>query len=347
MSKKHSYPTAITPVPNEMPRPLWSVMIPTFNCANYLRQTLASVLAQDPGTEVMQIEVIDDGSTQDDPATVVEELGQSRVGFYRQKANVGYIRNFATCLQRSRGKLIHLLHGDDYVRDGFYRKLQHAFEQKPEIGAAFCRSLYIDEQGHWQSISPLELPESGILSNWLEQIAAGQRLTTPSIVVRRDVYEKLGGFNPCFSCAGEDWEMWVRIAAHYPVWFEVEPLAAYRVKRSGSLTGNSAATGELVRDMRIATEIIESYLSAYLPKRHAQKLLNKARKEYARWAIEIARQMLIVGNLSRAIAQIQEAFKCNYSLRIICSVMKFFLLEGGRCSWRYLRKGMPSRQKKT
>jgi glycosyltransferase involved in cell wall biosynthesis len=346
MSKKHTYPAAITPVPEGMPRTLWSVMIPTFNCASYLHETLASVLAQDPGAEVMQIEVIDDGSTQDDPAAVVKELGRGRVGFYRQKANVGYIRNFETCLERSRGQLIHLLHGDDYVRDGFYRQMEQAFEQKPEIGAAFCRSLYIDEQGHWQSISPLERSESGILSNWLEQIAEGQRLTTPSIVVRRDVYEKLGGFNPCFSCAGEDWEMWVRIAAHYPVWFEVEPLAAYRVKRSGSLTGNSALTGELVRDMRMATEIIESYLPAYLPKRRTQELLNKARKSYARWAIEMARQMLITGNLSRAIAHIQEAFKCNYSFGIICSVMKLLLLKGASCIWQHLRKILSDRQEK-
>ena len=38
-------------------RPLWSVMIPTFHCARFLRQTLESVLSQDPGPDVMQIEV--------------------------------------------------------------------------------------------------------------------------------------------------------------------------------------------------------------------------------------------------------------------------------------------------
>ena len=60
-------------------RPLWSVMIPAYNCASYLRQTLASVLAQDPGPEQMQIEVVDDGSTKDDPESVVRETGKGRV----------------------------------------------------------------------------------------------------------------------------------------------------------------------------------------------------------------------------------------------------------------------------
>ena len=40
---------------------------------------------------------------------------------------------------------------------------------------------------------------------------------TPSIVVRRSVYERLGSFDRRLVCA-EDWEMWVRIAAHYPIW---------------------------------------------------------------------------------------------------------------------------------
>ena len=57
----------ILPVPEGTPRPVWSVMIPTYNCAKYLRETLVSVLAQDPGPEQMQIEVVDDYSTKDEP----------------------------------------------------------------------------------------------------------------------------------------------------------------------------------------------------------------------------------------------------------------------------------------
>ena len=52
-------------------RPFWSIMIPVYNCAEYLRVTLASVLAQFPPEDDAQIEVIDDCSTRDDPAAVV------------------------------------------------------------------------------------------------------------------------------------------------------------------------------------------------------------------------------------------------------------------------------------
>jgi cellulose synthase/poly-beta-1,6-N-acetylglucosamine synthase-like glycosyltransferase len=69
----------IAPVPEGTPRPFWSVMIPAYNCDEYLRRTLASVLEQDPGPGDMQIEVVDDCSTQGDPAAVVREVGRGRL----------------------------------------------------------------------------------------------------------------------------------------------------------------------------------------------------------------------------------------------------------------------------
>jgi glycosyltransferase involved in cell wall biosynthesis len=65
-----AYRAVIPLVADGIVRPRWSVMIPTHNCARYLRETLTSVLAQDPGPDVMQIEVVDDHSTKDDPEQV-------------------------------------------------------------------------------------------------------------------------------------------------------------------------------------------------------------------------------------------------------------------------------------
>src|ERR1051326_8157020 len=90
-------PPTIAPVPSGVVRPLFSVMIPTYNCTQYLREALASVLLQDPGAEQMQIEVVDDCSTDADVRAVVEELGKGRVGYFRQDRNVGSLRNFETC----------------------------------------------------------------------------------------------------------------------------------------------------------------------------------------------------------------------------------------------------------
>jgi len=166
-------------------------MIPTCNCAEYLRTTLEGVLSQDPGPELMQIEVIDDCSTRDDPEAVVANVAGGRVTFFRQPRNVGHTANFDTCISRSRGHLVHLLHGDDCVRQGFYPKLGCAFAARSDIGAAFCRQIPMDEHGHWQVLSHLERGDSGVLGGWLERIAVGQRLQPPAMVVHREIYERL------------------------------------------------------------------------------------------------------------------------------------------------------------
>ena len=312
----HPFRASITPVRDGAPRPLWSVMIPTYNCARYLRGTLESVLAQDPGPDHMQIEVVDD-SSQDDPAAVVAEVGRDRVGFFRQPVNVGHTANFATCLQRSRGRLVHLLHGDDAVRDGFYQKMQKAFECQPEIGAAFCRHIFMDEMGHWHSISPLEQGHSGLLANSLEHLATEQRIMTPSIVVRRDVYEQVGGFDRRLVCT-EDWEMWIRIAAQHPIWYEVEPLALYRM-HADSNTGRHLRSGQDARYTRMAIEIFK----AYLPPARADEITRRARNTYAASTLHTARSMLSRRDHTAMLRLIRETLLFSHSPAV---VQKTFLL---------------------
>ncbi|MCC5632348.1 glycosyltransferase [Nostoc sphaeroides CHAB 2801] len=217
----------------------------------------------------------------------------------------------------SRGKFIHLLHGDDCVRDGFYRKLQRGFEKNSQVGAAFCRHIFMDQHSHWQYISPLEQSQSSVLNNWLERIAVEQRIQTPSIVVRRDVYEHLGGFDRRISCWGEDWEMWVRIAAHYTVWYEVEPLALYR-RSSTSLTGQSVRSGKNIQDFRKAINIVNEYLRT----ERTNELKQTALRNYAFNALGSAEEFVGKGDAYGAINQIREAFLCNSSLKIAIYSLK-------------------------
>jgi glycosyltransferase involved in cell wall biosynthesis len=286
-------------------------MIPTHDCAPYLRHTLTSVLAQDPGPELMQIEVVDDASS-DRPEAVVEELGRGRVSFFRQPRNVGHVANFNTCLERSRGRLVHLLHGDDCVRAGFYAAMGRLLEAEPTAGAAFCRYIAIDEQGDWSSIAALEQRSAGLLPDWLETIAVGQRLQTPCMVVRRNVYERLGGFDRRPRGLGEDWEMWVRIAAHYPVAYEPQPLALYRV-HSPSLSGRMLRTGENVRDLRRVIEINREHF----PPAQADEIARRALRETATTCLRRARRLLGAGDTAAMWAQVREAVRSDASPRVL------------------------------
>jgi GT2 family glycosyltransferase len=307
MIPNQSHVSRIPPVPEPPARPLWSVMIPTFNCGRFLPQAIASVLTQAPSPDTMQIEVIDDHSTVDDPEKIAREVGGGRVGFFRQTANVGHIKNFETCLQRARGRLVHLLHGDDYVLEGFYCAMERAFAEDPEAGAAFCRSILIDEQGHQRSLTSCLQDNSSLLRDALLHLAAEQHIMTPSIVVRRSVYEDLGAFDQRLVCS-EDWEMWVRIAAHYPVWFEPQPLAVYRMHRDSN-SGRHVRNGEHTRHVHMAIDIMASHL----PSSVAERLTRCAKGTYARSALDIALALLKQRDLTGGMAVAKEAFRLSRS----------------------------------
>jgi glycosyltransferase involved in cell wall biosynthesis len=245
-------------VEGDAPRPLWTVLIPTWNCAAFLEQTLASVLVQDPGADRMEIIVVDDHSTKDDPEEVVNRVGGGRVRFIRQQQNVGKVRNYESGISASRGRLIHQLHGDDRVKPGFYKEMESAFSMFPEAGAFFCQSIYINDAGEITGRTGIERPEVGLLDNWLPQIVVQQHIQTPSMVLRREVYETVGGFDRRLDMC-EDWEMWIRTATKFQVGFIPEALAEYRISQLNTTTRTTFA-GTRAAVLRKVIEIADSYL---------------------------------------------------------------------------------------
>jgi glycosyltransferase involved in cell wall biosynthesis len=248
----------IPTVPEGLARPFWSVMIPTYNCSDLLELTIRSVLDQDQGADQMQIAVVDDCSTNGNAERIVNRLAPSRIEFFRQPSNVGLAANWNTCIARSRGHWVHILHQDDLVLAGFYDLLGQAVRPRPEVGAAFCRNVFMDSRGDWLCLSPLVRESAGILDRWLERLAVEQKINCPAIVVKRDVYERLGGFlaELCYSL---DWEMWVRIAAHDPFWYEPNPLACYRM-HGGNETTRLKKIGADLPDWEKAIAIVSRYL---------------------------------------------------------------------------------------
>jgi len=235
----------VEPIAQGKSSPLWSVMIPAYNCAPYLRPCLESVLAQDPGIDRMEIEVVDDCSTADDPEAVVRELGPGRVKFHRKSRNEGVTANFNTCVQRSSGKLVHILHGDDYVLPEFYRKMEDLAARHPAIAFFHARALVVDETGKTEGVSPpIENLESP--GNEVTPLYYSNPFRTAGVVIRRAFYEQHGGFNPKFVHVA-DWEMWVRAVLLGTGVCSNETLAIYR-----SFAGNDTA-----RLVRTGTNLID------------------------------------------------------------------------------------------
>lgn len=331
----------IDPVIEGTPRPFWSVMIPTYNCADLLKRTLASVLEQDPGPDDMQIEVIDDRSTKDKPEEVVAALGKGRVRFFRQPQNVGAQANFTTCISRASGHWVHILHGDDMVRPGYYARIRRASEEVPSIGAAFCRYIYIDEDDHWQRFSPIERRTPGILAEYLPAITRANPIMFPAISVKRAVYEQIGGFHPhLFHSA--DWEMWKRVYLHCPVWYDPEPLALYRV-HSASDSSTLMMTGANIADARASIAVSHGSL----PPDRAATLSYYARQHLALAALGSARDLLRDGHARAALAQVREGLKTQTSLATTTDLARFVIstvIWWGKSGVRELQSALRRRQ---
>jgi glycosyltransferase involved in cell wall biosynthesis len=320
------YPV-IQPATNDGARPFWSVMIPVFNCAHYLRVTLASVLSQFAADDNVQIEVIDDCSTRDDPEAVVNECGDPRVRFWRQPHNVGPQATFTTCIQRSHGCWVHILHGDDYVAPGFYQTLKAAADEHSVIGAAFCRTVNVDADGQSIDLSPLEMSQAGIHANLITRLGVQNHIMFPSIAVKRSTYERVGGFHPSLFHAA-DWDMWKRVALAGPVWYEPTPLAMYRV-HAASDTSALMRTGANIADARHAIEIAWRYL----PSDQRDELTYRARLHHGLYALELAEEMVDRRAWPAVRAQAREAFRCSTGLPILRGIIRL----ARRSAWALIR----------
>jgi glycosyltransferase involved in cell wall biosynthesis len=284
MERIPTSPPIIAPLTKGTIRPVWSVKIPVYDCSKFLPEALLSVLKDALPESEMEIEVVDDASTDTDVLNIVQTIGKGRIKYFKQNHNVGSLRNFETCINRSTGKLIHILHGDDKILPGYYKKISQLLDQFPHAGAAFCRYSYINDRSEFLYYEKPEATEDSILKNWQERIAIRNTVQYCALTVKREVYEKLGAFYGI--TYGEDWEMWVRIAKSYSFAYTNTVLAEYR-KHGNSITGQKFLNGNYVEDIVAAMQRIQ----ALLPADKQLEVLNSSKKFYSHYALKTANSM--------------------------------------------------------
>lgn len=213
---------------------LISVLVPVYNGANFVEETVHSVLAQTHYD--LELLLIDDGSTDGTPE-VLERLARldDRIRVFRQlNAGTQAARNLG--LRHSRGEWIALLDHDD---TWLPRKLECQLSiarSNPDAGLVFCNFARWDGRRELGRHFTREdrLP-SGVVLNRLARHCLFGALT---VMVRRGVLERAGGFDVRFLRCG-DWDLWLRLAEHgVKVKGTIEVLARWRVW-DGNLSANS------------------------------------------------------------------------------------------------------------
>ncbi len=184
-----------------------SVIVPTWNRADFLPGAIRSVLAQTYSP--IEVQVVDDGSTDNTEQVMREFAGDPRVRYHRH-GHEGLSRTRNIGLREARGSFIALLDADDlWVPD----KLEHqipVFGDDPRVGVVYTDFQSIDENGNpMPTVRPL--PHTGLISG---KLLIKNFVPGPTCVIRRECFDAVGGFDEDLG-SGEDYDLWLRISTKF------------------------------------------------------------------------------------------------------------------------------------
>ena len=224
--------------------PRVSVIIPTYNCAQFIGRAIHSVFAQ---TYVdYEVIVVDDGST-DETKEVIAQWDRKITYLSQSNRGVSAARNYA--ISRATGEFLAYLDADDkwYPRklelcvDHLDFHLQCGFVHS-EITVVDENDLVIFERFNLETERPA--PYGACIIDLLKN----SHIETSSVVERRRCFEETGGFNESLRSI-EDYLHWIEIAANnQAIGYIDEPLAYYR-RRKGSLSTQRANMAESMLQM--------------------------------------------------------------------------------------------------
>jgi glycosyltransferase involved in cell wall biosynthesis len=186
-----------------------SVIIPTYNRAELLAETLLSALEQTLADR--EIIVVDDGST--DRTSEVAKTFQDRIIYLRQP-NSGPAKARNAGIRLAKGKYIAFLDSDDlWLPEKL--ELQYRFlEQTASIGLVFTDVMWFS---NGQVLLPSLRERYQLYSGQVfEKLLFDNWIATSSVLVRRECLEEVGGFDedPQIMYV-EDWNLWIRLARQY------------------------------------------------------------------------------------------------------------------------------------
>lgn len=199
-----------------------STVIPSYNAAPFLEETLATAFAQTlPPHEVI---VVDDGSA-DDSVEIARRAGARVIACDRNRG-VSAVRNEG--IRAATGEAVALLDADDLWLPHHLATLAELLLAFPEAGLAYARAeKFGDERGPTRRTVPPGHATDGFA------MAARVNLAQPSAaLVRRDAALAVGGFDEDWRY-GEDFDFWLRLARDYPVVCTDAITSRYRIHAAG------------------------------------------------------------------------------------------------------------------
>lgn len=209
-------------------QPKVSVIIPTYNRAQFIGAAIESVIEQ--SFQDFEIIVVDDGST-DNTEQLVGMMIDPRLHYIRQE-NRGRSNARNRALKLAKGKYIAFLDSDDlYLPNKLELQLNY-MEQNPHVFMIYTSAFCIDEDENL-----LTDKYEASVSGWIYKKIAfftPVTITLPTVMLRREVFDKVGNFDEKMQ-RFEDTDMWRRISKYFYIGAMSEPTCRLRTHSDNSL----------------------------------------------------------------------------------------------------------------
>ena len=257
-----------------MSDPLISVLIPNYNYARFLPETLDSVLRQ----SYQHFEIIlSDDASDDDSDAVCRSYAAAHpcIHYHRQPRNLGMVPNWNWCLQQARGSLIKPLMADDILsHPEALERMARILTEQPDIALVTCARNVINENGHvrtcWQPLGktdhriPARLWRHQHLENHFPSVL--NSIGEPTAVMFR-MAQAARGFDPQLRQL-VDLEMWIHLLSFGDLYVFGEPLCSFRQHPSQQTAHNKT----LYRHRQEEREIYCRYSPSPFLERHLYRI---------------------------------------------------------------------------
>jgi glycosyltransferase involved in cell wall biosynthesis len=228
-------------------QPLVSVIVPTYNRAGIIRETIENILQQTYAN--VELIIVDDGSS-DDTQTILRSYG-SRIRWATQK-NAGPSAARNRGIQMAKGEIIAFQDSDDvWHATKIERQVSLLARGGESVVCCICNSIlqFADSRTRSFELAPVDPPiEEGIWLNPAEVLATRFILFNQAVAIRRKVLRRIGGFDETFRLM-EDMDMALRLSLEGPWTFIREPLETRQNKLASTL--GHEATPQVVSENEV------------------------------------------------------------------------------------------------
>jgi len=276
--------------------PKVTVILSSFNHGKYIQESIDSVLNQ-TFTD-FELIIWDDAST-DDSWEMINSYSDPRILSFRNEVNRRGLYGINRAVSEvAAGEYIAIHHSDDLWEPEKLAKQIAFLDANNDVGAVFTQVKVIDENGNDFANKDhfyyhIFEQENRSRFEWLRHFfIEGNCLCHPSVLIRRECYQKVGSYDPRFAQL-PDFDMWIRLCLKYEIYIFPERLVRFRVRdNDANASGNKSE--HMIRTQFEYYKVLQNYRSI-TSFEELEKVFPTARKYHRNEGVDMA---FILGMLS-------------------------------------------------